>query len=101
MTSGAPVSTAVQHSKHSERECIETSTENKENQMFKLIEALGRLVVSLYVREAKALDKLSKVEAEAAAKLAKKADEARQASLDATASAAKVALKAQKLKEFF
>nr|DAO81718.1 MAG TPA: protein of unknown function (DUF5471) [Caudoviricetes sp.] len=42
--------------------------------MFKLIEALGRLVIALYVREAKALDKASKVEAEAAAKLAKAAD---------------------------
>nr|DAO81719.1 MAG TPA: protein of unknown function (DUF5471) [Caudoviricetes sp.] len=41
------------------------------------------------------------MEAEAAAKLAKAADKARQASLDATAEAAKVALKAQKLKEFF
>ena len=69
--------------------------------MFKLIESLGRLVIALYIREAKALDKLSKVEAKAAAKLAKKADEARQASLDATSEAAKVALKAQKLKEFF
>ncbi|MDS7060343.1 hypothetical protein NXG84_26175 [Klebsiella pneumoniae] len=62
--------------------------------MFKLIETLGRLVIALYIREAKALDKASKVEAEAA-------DKARQASLDATAEAAKVALKAQKLKEFF
>lgn len=76
--------------------------------MFKLIETLGRLVIALYIREAKALDKASKVEAEAAAKLAKVAaklakvaDKARQASLDATAEAAKVALKAQKLKEFF
>ena len=69
--------------------------------MFKLIEALGRLVIALYVREAKVLDKASKGEAEAAAKLAKAADKARQASLDATAEAAKVALKAQKLKEFF
>lgn len=62
--------------------------------MFKLIETLGRLVIALYIREAKALDKASKVEAKAAAK-------ARQASLDATAEAAKVAAKAQKLKEFF
>lgn len=69
--------------------------------MFKLIETLGRLVIALYTREAKALDKASKVEAKAAAKLAKAADKARQASLDATAEAAKVALKAQKLKEFF
>jgi regulator of protease activity HflC (stomatin/prohibitin superfamily) len=69
--------------------------------MFKLIETLGRLVIALYVREAKSLDKASKVEAESAAKLAKAADKARQASLDATAEAAKVALKAQKLKEFF
>jgi hypothetical protein len=69
--------------------------------MFKLIETLGRLVIALYIREAKALDKASKVEAKAAAKLAKAADKARQASLDATAEAAKVALKAQKLKEFF
>ena len=69
--------------------------------MFTLIEALGRLVIALYVREAKALDKASKVEAKAAAKLAKAADKARKASLDATAEAAKVAAKAQKLKEFF
>ncbi|QBZ71227.1 hypothetical protein HOV32_gp19 [Klebsiella phage Pharr] len=91
--------------------------------MFKLIETLGRLVIALYIREAKALDKASKVEAKAAAKLAKAADKAldkaskveakaaaklakaadkaRQASLDATAEAAKVAAKAQKLKEFF
>lgn len=69
--------------------------------MFKLIEALGRLVIALYVREAKALDKASKVEAKAATKLAKAADKARKASLDATAEAAKVAAKAQKLKEFF
>ena len=69
--------------------------------MFKLIETLGRLVITLYIREAKALDKKAKVEAEAAAKLAKAADKARHASLDATAEAAKVALKAQKLKEFF
>lgn len=69
--------------------------------MFKLIESLGRLVIALYFREAKALDKASKVEAKAAAKLAKAADKARQASLDATAEAAKVAAKAQKLKEFF
>lgn len=70
--------------------------------MFKLIETLGRLVVALYIREAKAtMDKASKVEAKAAAKLAKAADKARQASLDATAEAAKTALKAQKLKEFF
>ena len=69
--------------------------------MFKLIETLGRLVIALYIREAKTLDKASKVEAEAAAKLAKAADKARQASLDATAEAAKVAAKAQKLKEFF
>lgn len=62
--------------------------------MFKLIETLGRLVIALYIREAKALDKASKVEAKAA-------DKARQASLDATAEAAKVAAKAQKLKEFF
>lgn len=66
--------------------------------MFKLIETLGRLVIALYIREAKALDKASKAEAKAAAKLAKAADKARQASLDATAEAAKVA---QKLKEFF
>ncbi|CAK1344560.1 unknown function [Klebsiella phage vB_Kpn_K10PH82C1] len=69
--------------------------------MFKLIESLGRLVIALYFREAKALDKLAKVEAEAATKLAKEADRAREASLHATAEAAKVAAKAQKLKEFF
>ncbi|MCC3724446.1 DUF5471 family protein [Staphylococcus epidermidis] len=69
--------------------------------MFKLIETLGRLVIALYIREAKALDKESKVEAKAAAKLAKAADKARQASLDATTEAAKTALKAHKLKEFF
>lgn len=69
--------------------------------MYTLIESLGRLVIALFIREAKALDKKAKVEAEAAAKLAKAADKARQASLDATSEAAKVALKAQKLKEFF
>lgn len=69
--------------------------------MFKLTESLGRLVIALYFREAKALDKLAKVEAEAAAKLAKEVDRAREASLHATAEAAKVAAKAQKLKEFF
>lgn len=69
--------------------------------MFKLIETLGRLIIALYIREAKALDKASKAEAYTAAKLAISADKARQASLDATAEAAKVALKAQKLKEFF
>jgi hypothetical protein len=76
--------------------------------MFKLIETLGRLVIALYIREAKALDKASKAKAKVAAKLtllsaklAKASDKARQASLDATAEAAKVALKAQKLKEFF
>lgn len=69
--------------------------------MFKLIEALGRLVIALYIREAKALDKVSKVEALTAAQLAAKADVAREAALYATAEAAKVAAKAQKLKEFF
>lgn len=69
--------------------------------MFKLIETLGRLVVALYIREAKALDKAAKVEAEAVLASLAAADKARQASLDATAEAAKVAAKAQKLKEFF
>ena len=40
--------------------------------MFKLIEALVRPVIALYVRKTKALDKASKVEAETAAKLARK-----------------------------
>uniref|UniRef100_A0AAU8EFH5 Uncharacterized protein n=1 Tax=Klebsiella phage vB_Kpn30-P2 TaxID=3230855 RepID=A0AAU8EFH5_9VIRU len=86
-TAGAPLTLII----NSERRII----------MFKLIETLGRMVIALYIREAKALDKASKVEAKAAAKLAKAADKARQASLDATAEAAKVAAKAQKLKEFF
>lgn len=69
--------------------------------MFKLIETLGRLVIALYIHEAKALDKASKVEALTAAQLLAKANVAREAALYSTAEAAKVAAKAQKLKEFF
>lgn len=69
--------------------------------MFKLIEKLGRLVISLYIREAKALDASAKVKSKAAVRLAAEADKALQGARKDTAEAAKVAVKAQKLKEFF
>lgn len=69
--------------------------------MFKLIEALGRLVIALYVREAKALDASAKAKSRASTRLAAEADKAMQGARKDITEAAKVALKAQKLKEFF
>ena len=69
--------------------------------MFKLIEKLGKLVVALYNAEARKLNTKAKAEAVLAQKLAKRVQELTQGSMDNTAEAAKVAAKAQKLKEFF
>lgn len=69
--------------------------------MFKFVKVLGKLVVKLYFREAKALDKLSKLEAKASVKLAEKADKAFQASVRANNEAAKVAAQAQSISKFF
>lgn len=69
--------------------------------MFKLIEKLGKLVIALYNAEARKLNAKAKAEAVLAQKLAKRVQELSQGSMDNTAEAAKVAAKAQKLKEFF
>ncbi|ALT58475.1 hypothetical protein [Klebsiella phage vB_KpnP_IME205] len=69
--------------------------------MIKLIEALGRLVVSLYVREAKAFDAKAKSKAKDAGRLAAEADIAMKEARNNVTKAANAAAKAQKLKEFF
>lgn len=69
--------------------------------MIKLIEALGRLVVRLYINKAKHHDRTAKADAKVAEKLAAGAQRALEASKENTAEAAKFAAKAQKLKEFF
>lgn len=69
--------------------------------MLKLIEALGRLVIALYIREAKAFDAKAKSKAKDAGRLAAEADIAMKEARNSVTKAANAAAKAQKLKEFF
>lgn len=69
--------------------------------MFKLVKALGKLVVKMYFREAAKLDEAAKTFAKDAVYHAKAADKAQQESIKATNEAAKVAANAQKLKGLF
>lgn len=69
--------------------------------MFKLIERLGKLVVKMYFREATKLVAESKEFAKAAKFHAAAADKALKESVESSNEAAKVAAKAQKLKELF
>lgn len=69
--------------------------------MFKFIKFVGSLVVKAYQREAKALVKLAKAEDKLASKFAVAHVRAKEASIDATNKAAKVATDAQALSKFF
>lgn len=69
--------------------------------MFKLIKAVGKLVVRMYNVEARRLNAKARAEAKLAQKLAKQVQELTDGSMANTAEAAKVAAQAQKLKEFF
>lgn len=69
--------------------------------MFKLIKGFGRLVVNMYFREAKRLDKLARAEAKIAQELAAKARKLSESSITNIDEAAKVASQAQELSKFF
>lgn len=69
--------------------------------MFKFIKFFGKLVVKAYQREAKVLVKVAKAESLLADKALIAHVRAKEASVDATNKAAKVATDAQSLSKFF
>lgn len=69
--------------------------------MFKLIKALGRVVVKMYNVEARKLNAKAKAEAQLAEKLAKKARKLTESSIANTDSAAHVAAQAVQISKFF
>ncbi|AWD92500.1 hypothetical protein [Pectobacterium phage Jarilo] len=80
---------------------IRPVTNNRRFKMFKLVSALGKLVVSLYTREARRQLTISKAEAKRKARLTAEAFEAQQASFEAADRAAQLSAKSIKLKEIF
>ncbi|QOC57687.1 hypothetical protein pEp_SNUABM04_00033 [Erwinia phage pEp_SNUABM_04] len=69
--------------------------------MFKLIQKLGKVVVSMYNAEARRLHTLAKKEAKLAQKLAKQVQELSEKSIANTNDSAKVAAQAIELSKFF
>lgn len=69
--------------------------------MFKLINALGKLVVKLYFMEAKKLDKKAKADAQRAVELAKQSRAKSDASIEGVHKSASIAAKAQSMIKFF
>lgn len=69
--------------------------------MFKLIKALGKLVVKLYNAEARRLNAKAKGKAKLAQGVALRYHKLYESSIENTGSAAKVAAQAQQLSKFF
>lgn len=69
--------------------------------MFKLINALGKLVVKLYFVEAKKLDKRAKSDAQRATELAKQSRDKSDAARFGVYKASSIAAKAQSMSKFF
>lgn len=69
--------------------------------MFKFINALGKLVVTLYFIEANKLDKKAKADSRLAIELAKQSREKSDAAVSGVNKSAAIAAKAQAMSKFF